>query len=87
VRHVISPEELQKVTNITLTKVDVEPLLRRICSIAPGSCLGVRLCFYELTGINAFIINYTFQTGIVPSSWLTAIITPVPKINHTSRAM
>lgn len=83
-RRVISPEELQKVTNITLTEVDVEPLLRRIRNTAPGydniPAWVFRLCSYELAEIIAFIINSTFRSGIVPSNWLTAIVTPVPKI-------
>jgi hypothetical protein len=83
-RRVISPEELQKVTNITLTEVDVEPFLRRIRNTAPGydniPAWVFRLCSYELAEIIAFIINSTFRSGIVPSNWLTAIVTPVPKI-------
>jgi hypothetical protein len=34
-RHIISPDELQKVENVTFTALDVEPLLRRICNTAP----------------------------------------------------
>jgi hypothetical protein len=49
-RHVIAPEELQKVTNIILTEVDVEPLLRRIRNTAPGydnvPAWVFGLCFY-----------------------------------------
>ena len=39
------------------------------------------MCSYELAGIIAFIINYTFRSGTVPSNWLTAIVTPVPKVS------
>lgn len=35
---------------------------------------------YELGGIIAFIMNSTFQTGVLHSNQLTAIVTPVPRI-------
>ena len=30
----------------------------------------------------ADIFNCSFSTGMVPLSWLTAIVTPVPKLSH-----
>ena len=36
-------------------------------------------CSYELAGIVTTILNMSFQSGIVPLVWLTAVVTPVPK--------
>jgi hypothetical protein len=43
-------------------------------------CWVFETCSYELAGVNAFIINYSFRTGTVPLTWLTAIVTPVPEV-------
>ena len=37
-------------------------------------------CSYELADVVAHIYNSSLRTGIVPLQWLTAVITPVPKI-------
>ena len=34
---------------------------------------------FELAGIVTSILNKSFSTGTVPSQWLTAVVTPVPK--------
>jgi Reverse transcriptase (RNA-dependent DNA polymerase) len=39
----------------------------------------LKTCSYELAGVIAFIINFSFRTGTVPATWLTAIVTPVTK--------
>jgi len=36
-------------------------------------------CSFELAGIVTSILNKSFSTGTVPSQWLTAVVTPVPK--------
>ena len=36
-------------------------------------------CSFELAGIVTSILNMSFSTGTVPSQWLTAVLTPVPK--------
>ena len=36
-------------------------------------------CSFELAGIVTSIFNKSFSTGTVPSQWLTAVVTPVPK--------
>ena len=36
-------------------------------------------CSFELAGIVTSILNMSFSTGTVPSQWLTAVVTPVPK--------
>jgi hypothetical protein len=84
-RNVITPSDLLEVENISLAEIDIEPLLRRLKDTAPGyddiPAWVFRMCSYELAGVIAFIINYTFHSGNVPSNWLTAIVTPVPKVS------
>ena len=36
-------------------------------------------CSFELAGVVTSILNKSFSTGTVPSHWLTAVVTPVPK--------
>ena len=84
-RNVITPDELIQVENSSLDEMDIEPMLRGLKDTAPGyddiPAWVFRTCSYELAGIIAFIINYTFRSGTVPSNWLTAIVTPVPKVS------
>ena len=40
------------------------------------------LCIY--TSIVAHILNCSFSFGVVPSYWLRAIVTPVPKVSKPS---
>ena len=42
--------------------------------------MGISACLYELADVIAHIYNSSLSTGVVPSQWLTAVITPVPKI-------
>jgi hypothetical protein len=83
-RNDVSLNDLESVS--CFTEMDVEPLLRKLKNTAPGydniPSWVFRCCSYELAGIVAFIINYSFQTGTVPSTWLTAIVTPVPKVTN-----
>jgi len=64
---------------------EVELELRKIKNTAPGSdglpSWLFRNCSYELAGVVAHILNCSFITGKLPSSWLRAIVTPVPKIS------
>jgi len=62
----------------------VERLLRNIKLSASG-CDGIpawllRECSYELADIVAHIINCSVISGTVPSNWLNALVTPVPKV-------
>jgi len=62
----------------------IEPLLRHLKNTAPGldnlpSWL-FRACSYELAGVIADLLNLSFSSGRVPVSWLSAIVTPVPKV-------
>jgi hypothetical protein len=65
-------------------KPDIEPLLRRMKNTAAGyNNVGgwvFKTCCYELAGVSAFIINYSFRTGTVPAMWLIATVTPMPKV-------
>jgi len=36
-------------------------------------------CSFELAGIVTSLLNKSFSTGTVPSQWLAAVVTPVPK--------
>ena len=42
-------------------------------------CWVLKQCSYELASIVTAIFNKSFQTGTVPTDWLTAVVTPVPK--------
>ena len=37
-------------------------------------------CSYELAGVTADLLNLSFRSGRVPETWLSAIVTPVPKV-------
>ena len=63
---------------------EVELYLRKIRNTSSGYndllCWVLKQCSYELSSIVATIFNKSFQTGTVPVDWLTAVVTPVPKI-------
>ena len=40
-----------------------------------------RSCSYELADIVTAILNCSISTGKVPSYWLNAVVTPVPKVH------
>ena len=62
---------------------EIERLLRTMQTTASGfddlPCWLFKKCSYELAGIVTTILNMSFQSGIVPLEWLTAVVTPVPK--------
>ena len=62
----------------------VELYLRKIRNTSSGysdlPCWVFKQCSYELSSIVATIFNKSFQTGTVPVDWLTAVVTPVPKV-------
>jgi len=41
----------------------------------------MRSCLFELASLVAHIYNCSIHSGIVPISWHTAILTPVPKVS------
>jgi len=64
---------------------EVERFLSKVKNTSAG-CDGLptwlfRNCSYELAGIVAHIFNCSFSAGVLPSYWLRAIVTPVPKVN------
>jgi hypothetical protein len=71
-------------TQFNLQPYEIEPLLHKIKSSAPGMdgipSIVFRYCSYELANIITHLINQSLRSGIVPASWLNSIITPIPKI-------
>ena len=69
-----------------INAIEVEQILRRLKNTSPGidniPTWVFRSCSYELADLVANIFSCSFLTGDVPASWLTAVITPVPKISH-----
>ena len=45
----------------------------------------LRNCSHELADIVAHIMNCSIGTGKVPSQWLKALVTPVPKVSKPAR--
>jgi len=73
-------------SQIYVNGYELEPVLRKLKNTAPG-CDGIpawvyRSCSFELADVISDIFNCSFHTGMVPVSWLTAIVTPVPKVSH-----
>jgi len=68
----------------SLTDYEVESCLRKMKHTSSGyndlPCWVFKQCSYELATAVAAICNKSFQTGTVPVDWLTAVVTPVPKI-------
>ena len=68
-----------------LTSIEVEIMLSKIklsasgCDEIPAWLL--RQCSYELAVIVSYIINCSVISGKVPSYWLNALVTPVPKVS------
>ena len=64
---------------------EVERLLRLQKNTSPGCDLLpswlMRSCLFELASLVAHIYNCSIHSGIVPISWHTAILTPVPKVS------
>ena len=67
-----------------LEDYEIEMLLRRLKNTAPGiddvPCWFFKNCSFEIAGAVGYIMRRTFETGTVPNNWLTAIVTPIPKI-------
>ena len=63
---------------------DIELYLRKIRNTSSGyddlPCWVLKQCSYELSSIVDTIFNKSFQTGTVHVDWLTAVVTPIPKI-------
>lgn len=67
---------------------EIEPMLRKVRKTAPGvdnlPFWVFKHCSVELAEVVAHLYNYTLLTGALPRQWLTAIITPVPKLSTPS---
>jgi len=68
-----------------LYNFEVERILSKIKLTAAGCdhipAWLLRSCSYELADIVTAILNCSISTGKVPSYWLNAVVTPVPKVN------
>lgn len=64
----------------------IEILLRKLKNTSPGiddiPCWFFRSCSYEIADIVSYITSRTLETGNVPDSWRTAIVTPIPKVSN-----
>ena len=60
-------------------------MLRRVTKTAPGRdnlpFWLFKLCSYEVAEVVARIYNCSLRFSIFPQQWLTAVVTPVPKIS------
>ena len=69
-----------------LFSYEVELLLREITKTAAGSgnipFWVFNKCSVELADIVTHIFNCSLSSGCVPVQWLTAVVTPVPKIHN-----
>jgi hypothetical protein len=69
----------------SLSIYEVEALLQRVTKTAPGGdripYWVFRLCSVELAEIITHIFNISLRTGRLPCQWLTALITPIPKVS------
>ena len=67
---------------------DVEDIIRRSwsksCDLDPLPTALLKLCLPELRATLLSIINHSLDTGVVPSHFKKARVTPVPKSRATS---
>jgi hypothetical protein len=65
---------------------EVEAMLRNVTKTSPGcDCIPhwvFKRCSYELAEVVAHLYNSSLTLGVLPQQWLTAVITPVPKISN-----
>jgi hypothetical protein len=63
-REVLTPDDYNLVDSFSFNEMDIEPLLRKLKNTAPGydhlPRWVYKTCSYELAGIIAFLINYSF---------------------------
>jgi hypothetical protein len=70
-----------------LYSYEVEHMLSKITKTAAGSDNNIPYwvfskCSFELADIVAHIFNCSLSSGTLPNQWLSAVITPVPKITN-----
>ena len=65
---------------------EVERMLSKVSKTAPGPdnlpYWIFKNCSYELAEAIAHIFNCSLRSGVLPCQWLTAVITPAPKISN-----
>ena len=71
-------------SNIVLQPYEVERLLSKMKASSPGldniPHWFFRTCSYEIAETVADILNLSFASGTVPKQWLSAVVTPIPKV-------
>ena len=71
-------------STIVLQPYEVERLLSKMKASSPGldniPHWFFRACSYEIADTVADILNLSFASGTVPKQWLSAVVTPVPKV-------
>jgi hypothetical protein len=81
-RRFIKEDEVN-VAYYPLYSYEVEQALSRVAKTASGSdnipFWVFKECSFELAEVVSHIFNTSLTSGTVPSQWLTAVITPVPK--------
>jgi hypothetical protein len=82
-----SEDSEYNIANISANDIadyEVERMLRLLKNTAPGNddipFWVFKSCSYELAGMVTDIINSFFLAGMVPSSWLISIVTPIQKL-------
>lgn len=67
-----------------LTPVNVEVMLRKLKTSAPGAdsipSWVFKKCSYELSNVICHIFNFSLLDGELPDQWRRAIVTPIPKV-------
>lgn len=75
----------EKVCETQFSEIFIERQLRLLKKTSPGydgiPAWLLKGCSYELAHIVSYILNFSLNNGCLPSSWLTAIVTPVPKVS------
>ena len=70
--------------DVVLEPYEVERLLSKMKASSPGldniPHWFFRACSFEIAEIVAHILNLSFDCGTVPEQWLSAVVTPVPKV-------
>jgi hypothetical protein len=77
---------MKKSVQDKISVYEAERLLRHLKNTAPGNdnipVWVFKSCSLELAEVLAHIINSSFSSGVIPSSWRTSIITPISKVSN-----
>ena len=84
-RDVVNAFSLHTEFNSILFNYEIEPILRRVKRTTRGfdglPAWLFQQCSYELADVVTGILNCSFSSGTLPSQWLTAVISLVPKVS------